>query len=144
MHRLDDALHLRDPCGLEGKMPFCQLVGGLARHDRTPAGQALQTGGQAGRVPDGYIVGVQVVGADRAHYDLAAIDAHANFQVDTTLPQQCVGVLSGRLLHAQRRIQGAVGMIFMGDGGAKEGEDAIAKRLGHIALVAMDCFHHQL
>jgi hypothetical protein len=34
-------------------------------------------------------------------------------------------------------------MVFMGNGGAKEGEDAIAERLGHIAFVAMHRFHHE-
>src|SRR5438445_4779770 len=35
-------------------------------------------------------------------------------------------------------------MIFVGDGGAKEGKDAIAGGLRYIALVAMDRVHHEL
>src|SRR5207247_3943034 len=35
-------------------------------------------------------------------------------------------------------------MVFVGDGGAKEGKDAIAGGLRHIALVAMDRVHHEL
>src|SRR5437867_2925439 len=35
-------------------------------------------------------------------------------------------------------------MVFVGDGGTKEGKDAIAGGLSHIALVAMDRVHHEL
>ena len=35
-------------------------------------------------------------------------------------------------------------MIFMGDGGAKERKDAIARGLGYVAPIAMHGLHHQL
>src|SRR5713101_2151493 len=35
-------------------------------------------------------------------------------------------------------------MIFMGNGRAKQRQDAIAERLGDVALIAMDGLHHEL
>ena len=35
-------------------------------------------------------------------------------------------------------------MIFVGNRGAKQREDAIAQGLGHVALVAMHGLHHEL
>src|SRR5712692_6845331 len=48
------------------------------------------------------------------------------------------------LLHQQGGIEGALGMIFVGNGRAEEGEDAVAGGLSDVAFVAMHGIHHQL
>ena len=48
------------------------------------------------------------------------------------------------LLHAQRRIQRPLGMIFMGQRRAEQGKDAIAQGLRHVAVILMHGVHHQL
>jgi hypothetical protein len=47
-------------------------------------------------------------------------------------------------LHAQGSIEGAMRMIFMSNRRAEERKDAIPKRLGHVAFVAVDGLHHEL
>jgi hypothetical protein len=47
-------------------------------------------------------------------------------------------------LHAQGGIQRPLGMIFMGKRRAEQSENAVAQRLGNIALIAMHGVHHQL
>lgn len=48
-----------------------------------------------------------------------------------------------RLLHAQRRVQRPLGMVLMGDGRAEDGQNPVAQRLHHIALVVMHGRHHR-
>ena len=55
-----------------------------------------------------------------------------------------VAVAGHGLLHAQRRVAGAHGMIFMGNGRAEEGHNAIAHHLVDGALVAVHGLDHAL
>ena len=57
---------------------------------------------------------------------------------------QLVGVTLEVLLHPAGGVQGALRMILMRDRRAEQREDAIPRRLRHIALVAMHRVHHQL
>ena len=47
-------------------------------------------------------------------------------------------------LHGQRRIAGAQGVVFVGNGGAKQGHNAIAEHLIHRALEAVHGVHHEV
>jgi hypothetical protein len=55
-----------------------------------------------------------------------------------------ITVARHRLLHAQRRVAGAHSMIFMGNGRAEEGHNAIAHHLVHSALIAVHGLDHAL
>ncbi|MCY1409563.1 hypothetical protein D9M71_249160 [compost metagenome] len=95
------------------------------------------------RVPDRIVIGVQVVGADRTHNDLTCVDADADLEWYAFLQTNAIAMSAYRLLHAQCGIQRALWVILMGNGGAKQREDAIAQCLGHVAFVVVDGFHHQ-
>ena len=142
-HWLTDPFHLRRSQGRIGKIPLGQRVGRGADHNRPARGQTLQAGRQAGRMPNGHVVRVQIVGADGAQHHVPRVHPDADLQGDAALPPQPLAILRHRLLHAQGRIEGALGVVFMGDRGAKQREDAVAQRLRHIALVAMHRLHHE-
>ena len=94
-------------------------------------------------MPNGHVVGVQIVGADGAQHHVPGVHPDADLQVDAALLPQPLAILRDRLLHAQGCVQGALGVVFVGDRRAKQREDAIAQRLRHIALVAMHRLHHE-
>src|SRR5262249_46526206 len=48
------------------------------------------------------------------------------------------------LLHAQSGVEGPLRMIFVGQRRTEERKDAVAQRLGDIALVAVHGVHHEL
>jgi len=87
------------------------------------------------------VVHVQV-GADGAHDDLARVQAHADADGDAVLPAHALGVLRDRLLHPERRVAGAHGVVLVRQGGAEQRHDAVAHDLVHGAFVAVDGFHH--
>ncbi|MCY1266955.1 hypothetical protein D9M70_153810 [compost metagenome] len=142
--RLGDAFELGLSQRLELEVPLRELVGGFAHENGRGRGHRLHPRSNVDRVPHRVIVGVQVVLADRAHDYLARVDAHPDLQRDALLQPQLVAVPVHCLLHAQRRVQRALGMVLMGDGRAEQREDAVAQRLGHVALVVMHGLHHQL
>src|SRR5712692_6706198 len=95
-------------------------------------------------MPDGHVVGVQVIFADRAHHYLSSVDTNPQVQGHPTLASPLLGVSPHLLLHAQGGIESTLGMIFVGDWRAKQSKDAITERLCHVALVAMHGLHHDL
>ena len=50
--------------------------------------------------------------------------------------------MAHRRLHRQGGVTGAQGVVFMGNGGAKQGHNAVAQHLVHRALVAVHRVHH--
>ncbi|MNF69301.1 hypothetical protein D3C84_511760 [compost metagenome] len=140
---IGNAFDLGGPQSLEFEITLRQLVGGLAHQDRRGCGDSLHPGRNVDRVPDRIVIGVQIVRADRTHDDLSGMDADADLQRNAFLQANAVAMSAYRLLHAQCRIQRPLRMILMGDGGAEQREDAIAQRLGHVAFVVVDGFHHQ-
>ena len=55
-----------------------------------------------------------------------------------------LGVPLDRLLHPQRRVAGAHGVVLVGERRAEERHDAVAHHLVDGALVAVDGLHHAL
>ena len=47
-------------------------------------------------------------------------------------------------MHAQGGIEGALGVVFVGNRRPKQRKDAISQGLGHIPVIAMDSVHHEL
>ncbi|MCY1218524.1 hypothetical protein D9M72_304730 [compost metagenome] len=95
------------------------------------------------RVADRIVVSMQVLDADGAHYHFARIDADPDLQRDTLREPHAIGVVPHGLLHAQRGEQGPLRMVLVRDGGAEQRQDAVAHRLGHVALIVMNRLHHQ-
>jgi hypothetical protein len=84
---------------------------------------------------------MQVV-ADRSHHHFARIETSPNAQLDTVGAAHLFGIFAHGGLHGQTGVTGPQGVIFVGNGGAKEGHAAIAQHLVHCALVAVDSVHH--
>ena len=55
-----------------------------------------------------------------------------------------LSVAPDRLLHAQRRVAGAHGVILVGERGTEQRHDAVAHHLVDRALVAVHRLHHAL
>ena len=86
---------------------------------------------------------MQVV-ADGAHHHLAGVEAHADAHLQAVGAAHLVGIGTHGGLHRQGGIAGAQGMVFMRDGGAKQGHDAVAQHLIDGALEAVYRVHHAL
>jgi hypothetical protein len=84
------------------------------------------------------------VRADRAHHDLAGVEADADLDRGIDGPPRVLRVPPHGVLHAERGIAGAQRVVLVGERGAEQGHDAVAHHLVHRPLVAVDGLHHQL
>jgi hypothetical protein len=84
---------------------------------------------------------MQVV-ANSAHHDLTGVEAHPHPQIQAVGAAHLLGIGAHGGLHCQGGIASAQGMVFMGDGGAKQGHDAVAQHLIHRPLEAVHGVHH--
>ena len=141
--RLLEALDRHRAVRLDLDVAIGEAAGGVGDERRPRPGQLLHARRQVCRLAHGAVLDVEVA-ADRAHDDVAGVEAHADLHVDALPPPQLVGVAADRALHAQRRVAGAHGVVLVGDGRAEQGHDAVAHHLVDRALVAMDRLHHAL
>jgi hypothetical protein len=88
--------------------------------------------------------GTRPIIPDRTYYDLTAVEADPNMQGNPLGPLELRGIVFHRGLHGKSGVTGAQGVVLVGDGGAKEGHDAVAQHLVHRALVAVHGRHHVL
>ena len=89
------------------------------------------------------VVHVQAA-VNRPHYHFPGIEPDADLHRHPMRALHRVAVVSHGLLHAQRRVAGTHGMIFMGNGRAEEGHNAIPHDLIDGALVAVHGLDHAL
>ena len=86
---------------------------------------------------------MQIILTNGAQHHFASVDPDAQLHVDAFVAPQLLGAFAVFFLHEQGGVQGALGMIFMGDGRAKQGKDAVPERLCDVAFIAMYSIHHQ-
>ena len=96
-----------------------------------------------GGLPHCRVVHVQVT-ANGPHHHFPGIQPNADVDRYALRALHLSGVMLDRLLHAQRRIAGTHGMIFVGHRRPKQGHDAIAHDLVDRAFIAMHRLHHAL
>jgi hypothetical protein len=84
---------------------------------------------------------VQII-ADRPHHHLAGVEPHSHLDTDAMRTPCCLSIGADGGLHGEGRITGADGMVFMRNGGAEQGHDAIPHDLVDRAFVAVDGRHH--
>jgi hypothetical protein len=144
VNRLAHPLDSGRPQRFEVEVPFTQLSGLLGDGDRTGRRQRLHPCRQAGRVPDRRILVMRVTGLDRSHHHFAGVDPNPRLHGKISSLTQFYRVAAQLLLHPQRCVERALGMILMGDGRAEQGEDAVAGRLHDVAVVAVHRVDHQL
>src|SRR5712692_4358950 len=80
--------------------------------------------GQVRRLPDRRVVHAQVA-PDRANDDLAGVQADADLDLHPLRAPQPLGVPADRVLHPERGVAGADGVILTGEGRAEERHDPI-------------------
>jgi hypothetical protein len=96
-----------------------------------------------GGLAHGRVVHPEVI-SDGADHDLAGVEPDSNIDGQAFDPAQTPGVLLDRVLHAQRRIAGADGMVLVRERGAEERHDPVPHHLVDGPLVPMDGLHHPL
>ncbi len=84
------------------------------------------------------------VAADRAHDDFAGVEPDPDLDRDPFGALDLLRVASDGLLHPERGVAGAHGVVLVRDRGAEERHDPVAHHLVHRALVPVDRLHHAL
>jgi hypothetical protein len=87
------------------------------------------------------VVHMQIV-ADGTDDDLPRVESNSDRHRHPIRPLNFVCISRDGLLHSERRITSAHGMILVGNRRAEEGHNPIAHNPIHGALVAMDCLNH--
>ena len=141
LHRLRHPLHRHRSQGVHLHQAFYQAQGGGGKADGPGCGQLFHARCQVGGLPHGRIVHVQVV-ANSTHHHLSGVQADADLQLQAVRAAHLLAVWAQRRLHGQGGVAGACGVIFMGNGGTKQGHKAVAEHLVHRALEAVHGVHH--
>jgi hypothetical protein len=84
------------------------------------------------------------VRADGPHHNLARVEPDADGDGHTRRASHLGGVAADRLLHPQRGVARAHGMVLVGEGSAEQRHDAVTHDLVHGALVPVHGLHHVL
>ena len=103
--------------------------------------QLFHPGREVGGLAHGRVVHAQIA-ADRADDDLARVEADPDLHLHPVRAARVVRVALQRLLHPERGVARAHGVILVGERRAEEGHDPVAHHLVHGALVAVDGLHH--
>jgi hypothetical protein len=69
---------------------------------------------------------MQVIFADGTEHDFAGVNPHPNLEIDPLLTPELFRIPLALLLHAQGSVQRTLWVIFVGNRGAEEREDAVA------------------
>ena len=114
LHRLGQPLdrHRAERTGLDEALGQPEGLGGEA--DRAGGGDLLHPSCQVDRLAQGGVVQVQVVG-DHPHDDLAAVQPDPHADLDAVPLAGLLGVPRHALLHRQRGVAGADGVVLVGD-----------------------------
>jgi hypothetical protein len=94
-------------------------------------------------VPDRRVFRPFRAGLNRPDHCLARVHADTDFHRRIAGFAQARGVLAHLFLHPQRGVKRALRMVFVRDGRAEQGENAVAGRLDDVAVVAMRRADHQ-
>ena len=143
---LDDIGHKRLGLAFDGEgflgrhveLGLHVTVGVVGDEDGARGRVLLQAGGQVDGIAHGGVLDAEV----RAHLaddDEAGVDAHAHVKAgEAALLLQAGGILLDTGHDLQAGAHGTFGIVLVGEGCAKEGEDGIAHEPGHGACVADD------
>ena len=142
-HGLGQALDRRGPERFHLDEPLGPPQGGLGDEGGAGAGELLHPRRQMRRLADRRVVHVEVV-ADRAHHDVAGVEADPDLDIDPVPLADVLGVVGHRVLHPQRGIAGPRRVVFVSQRRPEERHDAVAHDLIDGALVAVHGLHHQL
>ncbi len=82
--------------------------------------------------------------ADRAHHDVAGVEADADLHLHALRAAQLLRVAPHAVLHPEGGIAGPHGVVLVGERRAEERHDPVAHHLVDGALVVVDGLHHAL
>ena len=142
LHRRCQALDRHGPQGIDAHQALHQPPGGGGEQDGPRGGELFHARRQVRVLAHRRVVHVQIV-ANGPHHHLAGVQPDAQLQHHALRPAHLVGVGPDGALQGQRRIAGAQGVVLVGNGGAKQGHNAIAEHLIDGALKAVHGLHHQ-
>jgi hypothetical protein len=81
---------------------------------------------------------------DRPHHHLARVHPDPRFDGNLALRAQTLSVATQLLLHRQRRMKCALGMVLVRNRRPEQRENSVPRRLRDVAAVAMHRRHHKL
>ena len=103
----------------------------------------LQPGCKIYGVANRRVFGMGGAGFDRSHHHFAAIRSGPDLNRGPTFRSQSRAVAPNFILHPHSGIQSSLRMIFMSHRRAEKREDAVPRRLHHIAVIAPHGVDHQ-
>ena len=95
-------------------------------------------------MPNRGVLRMAAAGLNRPHHGLAGVGPDPDLERRLALASELLGVAPHLLLHPQRRIERAQGMVLVRDWSAEQRKDAITGRLHNVAVVVIYGIDHQL
>ena len=122
------------PAWLHGNEALDELHGVAGQQDAAGLGHLLHAAGEVHGLPDRVVIDRQVV-ADRAHHDLAGIEADPD-------PEALAGEALDASLDRQRGVAGPERVMLLRERGAEQDHDAVALDPGDEAAGVVDRLQH--
>ena len=132
-----------EPQGAKGEIAFDQIAGVVADHDSAGIGDGLHARGEINGVTDRRVFSLPVAGLDRTHDDFAGVHASPDLDWRSAFGAQAIAHAPDLVLKPQGRVERTLRMILMRHRRAEQSEDAVARRLNHVTVVAAHRVDHQ-
>ena len=143
LDRVREALHWDGPERPDLDVALGQPHG-LARQAHRPRRrQLLHAGRQVRGLAHGRVVHPEIA-ADRAHHDLARVEADADLGLHALRSTQLLRIAPHTILHPEGGITRAHGVILVGEWRPEQRHDPVPHHLVNGALIAVHRVHHLL
>jgi hypothetical protein len=140
--RLRQPLHRYRSQGVDFDVALYQPQGIVGQQRRAGAGELFHARRQMRRLPHRRVVHMQII-ANGPHDHLAGVQPDPDLHIESLALAQRLSIAADAVLHVQRGIAGAHGMIFMGERRPEQGHDPVAQHLIDRPFVAVDRVHQQ-
>src|SRR5215813_5917574 len=140
LDRFREPFHRHEPQGFHLDVALDEGPSCRGDDDGSGIGELLHPPGQVRRLADRGVVHAEIT-ADSAHNHLARVQSHANPDDRRMRTLRLSGIFRHALLHPERGIASPHRMVFVGEGSAEEGHDAVTHHLIDGSLVAMNGLH---
>ena len=141
LHGLVHPLDRHGSQGVDLDQALHQPQGGGGQQNAAGCGELLHARRQDRGQADGGVVHVQVV-ANGPHHDLSGVEPDAHLHRQAVGAAHLFGIAAQGVLHGQRGITGACGVVFVGQRRPEQRHDAITEHLVHRTLIAVHGLHH--
>ena len=141
LHGLVHPLDRHGSQGVDLDHALHQPQGGGGQQNAAGCGELLHARRQDRGQADGGVVHVQVV-ANGPHHHLSGVEADAHLHRQAVRAAHLFGIAAQGVLHGQRGITGACGVVFVGQRRPEQRHNAVTEHLVHRALIAVHRLHH--